>query len=66
MPNKEIIENRVTKLQDLYKTRFREAENPRADPELRTLRKKLKRAQRKFRLVLAAEKKEQNKSKTAE
>jgi hypothetical protein len=51
MANKEALQARVNKLRELYKTRFKELENPRANPELRALRKKLKRAQRKLRFI---------------
>ena len=66
MTDKEAIQARVNQLKELYKTRFSETENPRASTDLRSLRKRLKRVQRKFRRVKAAEHKGQQKAKAAE
>jgi len=62
MTDKEAIQARVTKLHELYSSKLSEAENPRANTELRGLRKKLKRAQRKLRLVKAIQQKGQEKA----
>jgi len=66
MPDKEALQARVNQLKEYCKTRFSEAENPRADKELRSLRKRLKRVQRKFRRAKAAEQKGQQKDKATE
>ncbi len=66
MTDNEAIQARVSQLKELYKTRFGETENPRASKELRSLRKRLKRVQRKFRRVKATGHKGQQKAKAAE
>ena len=62
MISQEALQARITKLKEMYQTRLSEVENPRANPDLRVLRKKLKRSQRKLQLLKAAERKEQKKS----
>ena len=66
MISREALEIRVEKLKEKYKTRLGESQNPRADGELRALRKRLKRVQRKIILLKAAEQKEKKKDKGAQ